>query len=117
MRISDWSSDVCSSDLFIFPIRRMTNALFMPDWTVTDVFLDDDGAYQISAHHDSPPDFCYICYRDSDLSPIETKRSKYIYAPVTGRFCFVMITCTRSKCAECRREVWETLSGVAPHRL
>src|SRR3546814_10592170 len=89
MRISDWSSDVCSSDL----------------------------AYQISAHPDSPPDFCYICYRDSDLSPIETKRLKYIDAPVHGRSCFVMITRTRYKCAACRGEFWEPLAGVDTRRF
>src|SRR3546814_7773855 len=89
----------------------------MPDCTVTDVFLDDDGAYQISAHPDSPPDFCYICYRDSDLSPIETKRLKYIDAPVHGRSCFVMITRTRYKCAACRGEFWEPLAGVDTRRF
>src|SRR3546814_4648295 len=89
----------------------------MPDCTVTDVFLDDDGAYQISAHPDSPPDFCYICYRDSDLSPIETKRLKYIDAPVHGRSCFVMITRTRYKCAACRGEFWEPLAAVDTRRF
>src|SRR3546814_12630422 len=73
MRISDWSSDVCSSDL--------------------------------------------ICYRDSDLSPIETKRLKYVDAPVHGRPCFVMITRTRYKCAVCRGEFWEPLAGVNTRRF
>src|SRR3546814_8124403 len=66
MRISDWSSDVCSSDL---------------------------------------------------LSPIETKRLKYIDAPVHGRSCFVMITRTRYKCAACRGEFWEPLAGVDTRRF
>ena len=89
----------------------------MPDWTVTDVILDDDGAYQITAHPDSPPVYCNKCDRQSSLTPIETKKLKYIDAPVHGRSCFILATRTRYKCAACGGEFWEGLAGVDTRRF
>src|SRR3546814_9639542 len=51
MRISDWSSDVCSSDLYdpslLFPIARRENRAtlpFPPRWTGADIW----NAYEVS---------------------------------------------------------------------
>ncbi len=94
----------------------MTNALFLPGWTVTDVSYDEDDAYQITAHPNSPPVYCNRCHHRTALSPIESKQLKYVDAPVHGRPCFVIATTTRYKCESCRGDFWENLDGFAYRR-
>lgn len=90
----------------------MTNALFLPGWAVTDVHIDDDGAYQITARPESPPPFCGKCFLDRELSPVEQKEIRCVDAPVHGRQTFVTITQTRYKCPECKGVFWEILRGI-----
>src|SRR3546814_8578443 len=51
MRISDWSSDVCSSDLFRHPVGAGANGIqrhsFRPDLFIILVRIDRDGGSQI----------------------------------------------------------------------
>lgn len=94
----------------------MTNALFLPDWVVTDVYIDDDGAYRISARQEAPPVYCNSCDRQSELSPVDQKQMKYVDAPVHGRQTYVTVTQTRYKCGTCRGAFWESLGGVNQKR-
>ena len=95
----------------------MTNAIFMPGWTVTDVIYDENDAYQITAHPNSPPLYCSGCHRRTAVSPIESKQIKYIDAPVHGRPCFVIATRTRYKCESCGHQFWEDLDGFNSRRF
>lgn len=60
----------------------MAIALFLPDWIVADVHIDDDGAYQIAAHPDAPSVYCDKCDRRSELSPVDQKAIRCVDAPV-----------------------------------
>ena len=94
----------------------MTNALFMPGWAVTDIIFNEQDAYLITAHPNSPPLYCEKCHRRTVLEPLESKQLKYVDAPVHGRPCVVIVTRTRYKCEACRGEFWEELDGFPSGR-
>lgn len=90
----------------------MTNALFLPSWTVTSIEIDDDGAYHIAAHPTDAPTLCVDCGVRGEHIPIEQKQIRYVDAPVHGRQTFITATRTRYKCTACRLTLWEFLSGI-----
>src|SRR3546814_12221763 len=72
MRISDWSSDVCSSDLFAHVLAEDVQALF-PGTQITFGTSTDDGFYYDFAPRDRP-------FTDEDLPAIEAKMRELIAA-------------------------------------
>src|SRR3546814_3690262 len=72
MRISDWSSDVCSSDLFAHVLAEAVQALF-PETQITFGPSTDDGFYYDFAPRDRP-------FTDEDLPAIEAKMREIIAA-------------------------------------
>src|SRR3546814_18060323 len=72
MRISDWSSDVCSSDLFAHVLAEAVQALF-PGTQITFGPSTDDGFYYDFAPRDRP-------FTDEDLPAIAAKMREILAA-------------------------------------
>lgn len=79
----------------------MANLLYLPNWTVTNVEVDGDGAYQIDATYDVVPRACLVC-GVLDPPPYKHGASKvrFVDAPVHGRQTFINVRRPRYRCRD-----------------
>lgn len=79
----------------------MSNLLYLPNWTVTNVEIDGDGAYQIDATYDVVPDHCLACgLADQKPHRFGVSRIKFADAPVHGRQTFINVKRQRYRCRD-----------------
>lgn len=81
----------------------MPNQLYLPDWTVNEVTVDDDGAYRITATYDIGPECCPACGGVSIYHHGSARAGgkKFFDAPVHGRQTFIFVRMQRYKCRDC----------------
>lgn len=94
----------------------MPNQLYLPDWTVTEVVVDRDGAYQIAASYDVPPEGCMKCGTVGQLYKHGTKAMTFVDAPVHGRQTFINVRRARYRCRECGGTFMQPLPDMDDER-
>jgi transposase len=79
----------------------MTNLLYLPNWTVLDVVIDENGSYQITAKYDVGLDHCLSCgATEPPLYLYGTSKAKFTDAPVHGRPTFIHVKRQRYRCRQ-----------------
>lgn len=97
--------------------KKITNALYLPDWTVEDVKKPSAKTYLVEAAYDVKPDHCPKCgslqkpYRHGPITV------DYTDAPVHGRQTTVRVTVQRYRCRDCGKTFNQPLPDMDPSRL
>ena len=97
--------------------KKITNALYLPDWTVEDVKKPNAKTYLVEAAYDVKPDHCPKCgslqkpYRHGPITV------DYTDAPVHGRQTTVRVTVQRYRCRDCGKTFNQPLPDMDPARL
>lgn len=96
--------------------KKITNALYLPDWTVEDVDRSVRKKYVIKANYDVPPSHCPKCGSTRKPYGHGTLVVPYIDAPVHGRKTTVDVTVQRYRCRDCRGTFMQPLPDTHPTR-
>lgn len=90
----------------------MWNILLMPDWSVSDVVIDENEAYQITATYDLAPKVCERCGVRGSLGKRGGRTKKFVDAPVHGRLTFIHVHLTKFTCRECGASFMQPVRGM-----
>lgn len=85
--------------------------MFLPDWAVSGVEIDFEGAYLVSARYELTPEGCPNCGVRGDLRAIKESNMTYRDAPIHGRPVNVRVSKPRYKCRSCK----QTFTQWLPH--
>jgi transposase len=94
----------------------MPNALFLPNWTVTEIVVDQAGAYQLAGTYDVQPTGCSKCGTVGQLYKHGTKLITYVDAPVHGRRTFINVRRARYRCRKCGGTFMQPLPDMEADR-
>jgi len=90
----------------------MTNILLIPNWSVSDVHVDENDAYQITATFDFDSHACHNCRTISRLNKRGARTRTYTDAPVHGRHTFIHVRRNKYTCRYCGATVMQFLPGM-----
>ncbi|MFN3387477.1 MAG: ISL3 family transposase [Allosphingosinicella sp.] len=94
----------------------MPNQLYLPDWTVKNTTIDEDGAYRIPASYDVEPEACLKCGVVGQLYRHGAKTIAYRDAPVHGRQTVIEVRRGRYRCRECGGTFMQPLPDMDDER-
>lgn len=97
--------------------KKITNALYLPDWTVEDVKKPDRNSYRVEASYDLAPDHCPKCGSIRQPYKHGPVAVDYTDAPVHGRLTTVRVTVQRYRCRDCGKTFNQPLPDMDPKRL
>lgn len=96
--------------------KKITNALYLPEWTVEDVDRSNQKKYVVKASYDVPPGHCPKCGSTRKPYGHGTLVVPYVDAPVHGRKTTVDVTVQRYRCRDCRGTFMQPLPDTHPTR-
>lgn len=96
----------------------MTNALYLPDWSVSDVIIDENDAYQIAAKYDRTPTRCVNCHASGRLVKRGGRSKTFVDAPVHGRHTYIHVHLIKYTCRACGTTFMQPLRDMHnTHRM
>ena len=90
----------------------MTNIILMPDWSVSDVHVDENDTYQITATYDLAPYECARCEATGRLVKRGATTRMFVDAPVHGRHTFIHFRHNKYTCRTCDGSFRQILPGM-----
>ncbi|GAO78963.1 ISL3 family transposase [Sphingopyxis sp. C-1] len=90
----------------------MTNILLIPNWSVSNVIVDEHDTYQITAAYDFESHACKKCKTICRLIRRGTVTRTYVDAPVHGRHTYIHVRRNRYTCPQCGACVMQSLPGM-----